>query len=352
MLFGKKQSVLGVDIGTTSIKIVELTKSGSDVALDNYVEYHRTINKKTFPFQTSSFSFFEDDVVSKLIESLNAASIKTKNANFSLPSFSGFFTTFDLPKIDSSEIESAIKYQSYRYIPLPLQEVVLDWQIINQDSVNSEGKYKVLLVAIPKDIIEKHKKVAMLAGLDLKTLEIESFSEARALIRGNKEPLVIVNVGDRATNIVVVDNGYLKVSHSLDFAGFHITKSLSDGLNISFSRAEELKREKGLIREVGGLVSTAVFSIIDKIIFSMQKAISVHLSQDPRRKIQKIILSGATANMPGLIDYFYSKTNIQTEIGRPFDGIVYDPSLEQTIKIIGPSFAVAVGLALREFLEK
>lgn len=351
MIFGKKQSVLGVDIGTTSIKAVEMTKDGSDIVLENYVEYHRIRNKKTFPFQTSSFSFFEDDVAGKLREALNAAEIDTKDANFSLPSFSGFFTTFDLPKIDANEIEGAIKYQSYQYIPLPLQEVVLDWEIINKNSTN-EDKYKVLLVAIPKDIIEKHKKVAMLAGLNLKALEIESFSEARALVKDNKEPVVIVNIGDRATNVIIVDNGHLKVSHSLDFAGFHITKSLSEGLDISFSRAEDLKREKGLVKEVGGLVSAPVFAVIDKIIFSMQKAINVHLSQDPRRQIQKIILSGASANMPGLVDYFRSKANIQTEVGRPFDGITYDPSLQEIIKDMGPSFAVAAGLALKEFTEK
>lgn len=351
MAFGKKQSVLGVDIGTTSIKVVELAKSGSDILLNNYVEYHRIRNKKTFPFQTSSFSFFEDDVAGKLREALDAAAINTKDANFSLPSFSGFFTTFDLPRIDLSEIEGAIKYQSYQYIPLPLQEVVLDWEIINKDSKNEE-RYKVLLVAIPKDILEKHKKVAALAGLNLKVIEVESFSEARSLVRGIMDPVVIVNIGDRATNIIIVDNGYLRASHSLDFAGFHITKGLSEGLDISFPRAEDLKREKGLVKEVSGLVSAPVFSVIDKIIFGMQKAINIHLSQDPRRQIQKIILSGASANMPGLVDYFRSKTNIQTEVGRPFEGIVYDSSLQTTIEQMGSSFAVAVGLALKEFTEK
>ena len=351
MLFRKKQSVLGIDIGTTSIKVVELMKRGSDIVLNNYVEYHRIRNKKTFPLQTSSFSFFEDDVGSKLREALDAAYIETKEANFSLPSFSGFFTTFNLPKIDVNEIEGAIKYQSYQYIPLPLQEVVLDWEIINKDSPN-ENKLKVLLVAIPKDIIEKHKKVAALAGLNIKIIEIESFSEIRSLVGDSKDPVAIVDIGDRATNIIIVDDGYLKISHSLDFAGFHITKSLSEGLNISFLRAEDLKREKGLVKEVGGLVSVPVFGIIDKILFSMQKAINVHLSQDPRRQIQKIILAGATANMPGLIDYFNFKTKIKTEIGRPFENIIYQESLKEVVEEIGPSFSVAVGLALREFKER
>lgn len=348
MIFGRRKSILGIDIGTTSLKAVELAKVGSDIILENYVEYHRTRNKKTFPFQTSSFSFFEEDVAGKLKEALSAAEIKTKDANFSLPSFSGFFTVFDLPKIAPEEIEGAIKYQSYQYIPLPIQEVVLDWEIISE----SEEKYKILLTAIPKDIIEKHRKVALLCGLNLKMLEVESFSEVRSLVRNNNDVVVIVNIGDRATNITVVDGGKIRVSHSLDFAGFHITKSLSETLNISFSRAEDLKRQKGLKREVGGLIAAPVFSVIDKIVFGTQKAINIHLAQDPRRQVQKIILSGASANMPGIVDYFCLKTNIKTEIARPFDGILYDPALQQTIEVMGPSFAVAVGLALSDFLER
>lgn len=346
-----KNSVLGIDIGTTSIKVVELIKHGSDVMLNNYVEYHRTRNKKTFPFQTDSFSFFEEDVASKLIESLEEASIETRVGNFSLPSFSGFFTTFELPRMERDEIEEAVKYQSYKYIPLPLQEVILDWEILEEEPEN-KNFVRVLLVAIPRDIIEKHKKVAEFSDINIKTLEIESFSDIRSLVGEDKSPTVIVNIGDRATNIIVVDQGYLRVSHSLDFAGFHITKGLSEGLNVSFTRAEELKKEKGVVKELGGLVSTPVFSIIDKIIFGMQKAINAYLSKNPRRQIEKIILSGGTANMPGICDYFYSKSSIKTEVGQPFKDVVYNESLKKTIENIGPSFSVAVGVALREFRER
>jgi type IV pilus assembly protein PilM len=350
MLFARRYNSLGIDIGTTSIKIVELGRSGDNIELKNYAEYHRVHNKKTFPFQTNSFSFFEEEVAEKLKALLKAAMVDTKEATFSLPSFSGFFTTLDLPKMPLEEIEEAVKYQSYQYIPLPLQEVFLDWTLMQGEGDN-ENKIKILLAAIPKDLVEKYKNVARMVGISIKALEIESFAEARSLLGDNKDPVVIVNIGDRATNIIVVDNGYVRVSHSLEYAGFHVTKTLSQGLDVSFVRAEELKQQRGLQKEVGSLVSMPIFSVVDKIIFGMQKAANVYLSKTPNKQIQKIILSGGTAKMPGLVDYFNMKTQIKTEVGQPFYKINFQESLKSTIENIGPSFSVAVGLALRDFTK-
>jgi len=351
MFFRKQNSILGIDVGTSSIKVVELTKKGQGIELTNYVSYYRMRQRQTFPFQTDSFSFFEEDVASKLKESLDAAGISTKNANFALPGFCGFFTIIELPQMEASEIREAVKYQSYKYIPMPLQEIEIDYEVIEGEWQNN-NLIKVLVVAIPKETIQKYQNVATLAGLNIKMLEIESFSDVRAILKGQKEPAIIVNIGDRATNIVVVDGGNVVVSDSLDFAGFHITKSLSDALNISFQRADEIRKTRGINKEIGGLVSVPIFSVIDKIIFGVQKAISAYLSKNPRCQIQRIILSGGIANTPGLCDYFTSKTNIKTEIGRPFDGIIYNPALQKFIDEIGPSYSVAVGVALREFMEK
>lgn len=350
MLFGKKNSVLGIDIGTSSIKVVELTKTGQNIELTNYVSYYRMRHQQTFPFQTTSFSFFEEDVAAKLRESLDAAGIKTKEANFALPGFSGFFTTIELPQMEPGEIREAVKYQSYKYIPLPLQEIEIDYEII-QDENQNNNIVKVLVVAIPKDIIQKYQNLATLAGLNIRFLEIESFSDVRSLLWQSRETAAIVNIGDRATNIVVVDKGHIRVSDSLDFAGFHITKSLADGLNISFQRAEEIRKEKGITREIGTLVSVPIFSVIDKIIFGLQKAISAYTSRNPWAKVQRIVLSGGIANTPGLCEYFSSKMNIKTEIGQPFNRIIYNPALQNTINEIGPSYSVAVGAALGGFLK-
>ncbi len=297
--------------------------------LKNYGEFKRIRNKKTFPFHTNSFSFQEEEVAEAIKALLTETNIQTKSASFALPAFSSFFTTITFPFMQKSEIAGAVKYQSYKYIPLPLQEVVIDWELI-EDIESLEDKMKVLLVAVPKELVEKYQKLAKMLNLSINVLEVETFSEVRALVK-DKEPTVIVNIGDRASNISIIDNGFIRLCNSVEFSGFQLTKSISDSLNVSFQRAEELKREKGINQAIGSLASTPLFPIIDKIIFSMQRLISTYLIQNPKREIKRVILSGGGANMPGLAEYFYNKTNIKTERAQCFSGIQYPPQLESAI---------------------
>ncbi len=350
MLFGGNKSSIGIDIGTASIKVVELEKQGKDILLKNYGEYKRIRNKKTFPFHTNSFSFQEEEVAEAIKGLLAETKIQAKSASFSLPAFSSFFTVITLPFMQKSEIAGAVKYQSYKYIPLPLQEVVIDWELIEDEELSGE-KLKVLLVAVPKELVEKYQNLSKILNISINILEVEIFSEVRALVK-DKDPTAIVNIGDRASNITVVDNGFIRISHSVEFSGFQLTKSISESLNVSFQRAEELKRTKGISQTIGSLASGPLFPIIDKIIFSMQRVINTYLVQNPKREIKKIILSGGGADMPGLAEYFYNKTNIKTERAQCFSNIKYPMQLESAIQEINNSFTVAVGLALHELVEK
>ncbi|MCD6094420.1 type IV pilus assembly protein PilM [bacterium] len=351
MLFGKPPSVLGIDIGTTSIKVVELQKERGGVKLRNYGEFFSP-ERELLPVKTSFISFFEEEIADFLKKILKEAKIETKNAHFSLPLFSSFFTIINLPLMKPDEIPEAVKLQAHQYIPVPVEEVVLDWSIIEEEEALFENKIQVLLVAVPKDVINKYVRIARLLGLSLKTLEVESFSEARALVKEDKRPTLIIDIGGRTTNIIIVDKGFIRLCHNLDFSGFALTRTLSKRLGISLKRAAEFQKAKGLKKEIGGLVRSALLPAIDKMIFGVERAMNTYLAQHPKRKIERIILSGGTANMPGLCDYISSKFEIKTEIADPFKEIEFPSVLEEVIKEIGPSFSVAVGLALAEFEKK
>ncbi len=350
MLFGKPPSVLGIDIGTTSIKVVELQKERKGIKLRNYGEFFSP-DRELLPVKTSFISFFEEEIADFLKRILKEAKIETKNAHFSLPLFSSFFTIVKLPLMKPEEIPEAVKLQAHQYIPVPVEEVVLDWSIIEEEEALLENKIEVLLVAVPKDVIKKYVRIAKLLGLSLKTLEVESFSETRALVK-DKRPTLIIDIGGRTTNIIIVDKGFIRLCHNLDFSGFALTRALSKRLGISFKRAAEFQKAKGLKKEVGGLVRPALLPVVDKMIFGVERAMNTYLAQYPKRKIERIILSGGTANMPGLCEYISSKFNIKTEIADPFKEIEFPPILKEVIKEIGPSFSVAVGLALAEFEKK
>jgi len=345
-------SILGIDIGTTSIKIVEFQQEKGRIKLKNYGEYIPPSSKRELlPIETGFVSFFEEGIANIVKEILREANIKTKDLILSLPVFSSFFTLIELPLMEPKEIPAAIRFQAYQYIPVPIEEVVLNWVIIEEREALLENKIQVLLVAVPKDIIEKYMKIARFLGLNLKALEVESFAEVRALAREGG-PIVIVNIGGKTTNVTIVEKGFIRLCHNLNTSSFDLANALSKRMNISFERAEEIQKTKGLLKEVDTLVAPILVPIVDKIIFGIEEGINTYLSKNPQKSIQKIILSGGVANMPGLTDYFASRLATKVERANPFSEILYPPVLHEVLEAIGPSFSVAVGLALREFLEK
>jgi type IV pilus assembly protein PilM len=200
---------------------------------------------------------------------------------------------------------------------------------------------------VPKDIIEKYTRLAEDSNLRLEALEIESFAFMRSLIRQEKDPFVILDIGGRASSITIVDGGVIRVSHSLDFYGFTLTRAISQKLNISLERAEELKKRKGIEKGVENLISPILLPIIDKMIFSTERAINTYRSSNPRRELKKIILSGGGALLPGLEEYCSLKLQKKVEIGNPFKDVAYPPVLNEIIKKTGPAFSTAVGLAMQ-----
>lgn len=345
MFFGNPPVGVGVDIGTTSIKIVELQKIGDAFELKNYAEYRKSLEQKSLLTESTSFFLFEENLAITLKNLLTKAKIKEKGVIISLPVFSSFFTLIEFPAMPPEEISGAVKFQAHQYIPVPLSEVVLDWQIVEED-ISSRNKIKILLVAVPKDIIEKYTKLSHDTEINLKALEIESFALVRSLI-SEEEPSLIFDIGGGTSSLTIVDRKVVRVSHGLDFYGLTLTRSLSKHLNISLERAEKLKKERGIKKQVENLIYPVLAPVIDKIIFVLERELNNYRFLNPNRDIKKIILSGGGALLPGIADYFCQKLKVETEIGNPFKDIIYSTALEEIIKEIGPTFAVAVGLAMR-----
>lgn len=351
--FRRSPSALGIDIGTTSVKIVELQKNGERAILKNYGEYQQSSSKEGLTSIGTGFLAFSEDKISNIIQGiLKEAKIETKKANFSLPVFSSFSTVIELPLMAPEEIAGTIRFQSHQYVPVPIEEVVLDWNIIEEEEALFENKIKVFLVAIPKDVIEKYGKIGEKVGLTIKNLELESFAQVRALMGEDKSPVLILDIGGRTTSITIVDRGFIRLCHSLDFSILYsLAKDLSQRLNISFERAEILCKEKGLKKETSeiAIVAPSLTPIVDKLIFEIEKAMNNYLLNNPQREIKKIILLGGGSLMPGVSEYLSTKLNKETIIGNPFLKVDYPPVLTDVLKEIGPGFATAIGLALKEF---
>jgi type IV pilus assembly protein PilM len=342
---------LGIDIGTASIKIVELSRLGGwreRIKLENYGEVSLfTLFEKPFrTFERGSLLLSAQEISRAIKAILEEAKISTSRAVFSIPDFSTFFTTFELPPLTKKELPEAVKFEARRYIPLPLNEVTLDWSLIEGEvDEQKKEKLQILLLAVPNEVINQYREIAQLSQLQLLSLEAEVFSLVRSLIKKDKKIHVLIDIGAQSTTISIIDRGILKRTHSFDVSGNELTRVLANALQIDYKEAEDFKKIYGLVSPEKA-IAEILYPLIDLILREIEK-ISQEFYQSEGKNIDQVILAGKASLLPGLRDYFFSQLKKEVIIANPFSDIFYPPILEGTLKEMGPAYAVAVGAALR-----
>jgi len=347
LLFSKKY--LGIDIGTSFIKIVEISKFGHRKRLENYGELSsEALYEKPFrTFERNSLFLSSKDISRAIRAIMEEAKIKTHQAVFSIPDFSTFYTTFDLPQMSREELEQAVRYEARQHVPLPLGEVTLDWQLIKGKPGQRETKIKILLVAVPNEIINQYRKIIQLSKLKLVALEAEVFGLIRALAdEDEKRPVAIIDIGAQSTTCNIVDKKILVSSYSFDMSGNDLTKIIAKSLNVNYQEAEDLKNKYGLLSGKELDIGQILLPLVDVILGETNKNFN-NFYQTGGEEIKKIILAGGTALLPGLKEYFTRNLKAETEVAYPFTDIFFPPILENTLKDMGPGYAIAVGMALR-----
>lgn len=343
-IFPKK--ILGIDIGTASIKIVELYGFGKKKKLENYGELESSfIEKKDLLQNKANSNSFSNESIAKAIRAiLDEARIKTKRVVLSIPDFSTFYTTFELPPMTPEELPGAITYNASQYITLPSSEVTLDWQVISDWPTDEKSPIKIFLVALPNQLIQDYKTIAKLAGLELYAIEAEVFAITRALIKNNSKTVCLIDMGAQSSTINIVDKGFLKRSYSFNFNSNQLSRFLSESLKVDYAAAEEIKIKEGLLsskKEVIDVLSNSFNPLLAEI-----KNVSNEFFQKEQKEVQEIYLTGGTANLPGLREYFTKILNKKVSVPDCFSDFLYPVAIKQTIQEIGPSFSAAVGAAL------
>ncbi len=346
------QSYLGIDIGTTSIKMVEILKGRRQPKLQNYgiLESYGHLERLNNAIQTSSLKILENETASLLKLLLEKLNIKTRYAIASIPAFSTFISLIEMPTMSEVDTAKTVSFQIRQYIPLPASEVAIEWiKVGEKEDESGFTKQQIVIISVPNEQIKRYQNIFKLAGLKLKALEMESLSLIRALIGNDPTPSLIVDIGSRSTNIAAVDQGSLKYNYQTDFAGGSLTQAIAAGININIRRAEELKKQRGLLGAGGEYeLSTLTLPFLDAIISEVKRA-RVNYEKNQERKIERVILAGGGANLLGIDKYFEGQINLPIVIGNPFSKIEYPPRIEPIVKELGPSFSVAIGLGIKEF---
>jgi len=346
-------AVLGVDIGTTSIKIVEVKDGGNKPAISNYgfLESSGYLARANQALQTSSLKIFEAEVIKLLRTLVKSMGTPAVDVSASLPVFSAFTTVLDFPNMPPNEIQQALMFQAKQYVPLPLSEVSLDWMKVGEyEDENGFLHQKIFLTSVPNEQINKYQAMFQAAGLHLAALEIESMSLAR-LFAGDPTPTILVDIGSRSTNIVFFEAGNITWNAQSDFAGASLTQALASSLGVNPLRAEELKKERGIVGTGPSYeLSTIMIPYVDAIINEVKKAQFSYGQQfTSSKKAERIMLAGGGANLMGIEEYFEREFGIPAVKAAPFMKFAYPQEIQPLVPELNPVMSVALGLGMKSF---
>jgi type IV pilus assembly protein PilM len=339
-----KSYYLGIDFGTSLIKAVELTLEKGQPKLVNFGQVDLARLEKG---QMSEGRTYDEEVVLYLRALLTKMQPKSSEAAVAMPAFTGLISLVELPQMKEEELKEAIQFEARKYIPSSLDDVALSWEVVgerpSEDQPNN-SILEILLVAALNKEVARYRQFVQDTHLKLRFLELETFSLVRSIVGNDPGLFLVVDIGSRATNLVLVDEGLVKVSRNLDVGGRDITRSLMEGLSITAERAESLKKSgKDFL---GDPASALVFPTLELIAGEISRMLSGYQARYPDKSCQGIILSGGTAQFTGLTDHYAKIFGLPVSLGNPWRHIRYDDDVAAEVESMGTSFSVAIGLAL------
>jgi type IV pilus assembly protein PilM len=351
-LFFPDESYLGIDIGSTSIKIVELKSEGGKAKLLTYgfSEGFDDLDKKG-PGEIAA-------IISKICQTAGTLSRKATSA---LPIFSVFSSIINLSGTNKKDLPSAIIWEAKKVIPLPLEEMILDWKrIANIDEAGNnamvsrpedKNNIKILLTGAPRTLVKKYIEIFKNVQINLLSLETEIFALIRSLLGNDKSAVMLVEIGAKTTSFNIIDQNIPILNRSIDIGGWTITKAIASNLNISLERAEQFKYDLGIgsLDSAANTIPKTIIESISPIVNEIKYALS--LFENKGGRVDKIVLSGGSALLMNLTSYLAKILNINVVAGNPWARVSYPLDLKPLLDEIAPRFAVAIGLALRE-MEK
>jgi len=357
---GKNTSVLGIDIGSSAIKMVQIQKKGGKAVLETYGALALGPYAQKEIGQSTNLD--TDKIVEALNDLIREAKVTTKRSGLAIPFGSSLMSIIEMPDVPDKELAQMIPIEARKYIPTSISEVALDWSVIPKDKYDERPEEKtpekkfptkdVLVVAIHNSAIQKFQDIVIKSGLDTKFFEIEIFSTMRSVLgQQEKAPVMIFDMGAAFTKLYIVERGAVRNSHTIDKGSQDITTSISNGLEIPIAEAERLKRGIGLAKTEDGKNVTEIVDLILNYIFAEASRVLGNYQKKYNKTIKKVVLVGGGSALKGLQQVAEQKFGVEVVIGNAFDNTQTPAFIEQVLRSAGPEFSVAMGIALRRLQE-
>ena len=334
---------VGIDFGTHSVKAVELRNAGNSpelINLGSQLTPKGVINSEEKQDQKKLA-----DVLKKLYDD---SKIKNRNVVMALPEFSVFTRFLEFPGVKKEELREAVFFEAKQYIPMSVNDVHMSFVTIGFNE--EKNAPRVLLVAAPKKVIAIYTDIANLADLDLIAIETESVAMGRAMYKAtNKKDLVMLDFGANSTDMSIMSEGYLVFSQSIAIGSDALTQAVVNKFNFEYSRAEEFKRNYGLTPNVlEGKIYSALSPIVESILMEVQRGIEFYKNKTTSASPTEYLLNGDGALLPGLSEFVSKSLGVTAQIANPWVGISVDNKFKDIVAKGGPSYSVAIGLALKD----
>ncbi|MEK7116343.1 MAG: type IV pilus assembly protein PilM [Patescibacteria group bacterium] len=345
-----KQSYIGLDIGASGIKLVELQNEKGRARLVTYA--YAALPSQDLESALNQDSALVGAFMKKMIQKAKCA---TKLTIAALPISSVFSSIISVPATNEKELQEAILWQAKKLIPVPLEDITLDSKTIDTVGSGDGGKKmtRVLLTGAPKGLVSKYLDLAKQAGLELISLETEAFAQIRSLIGKDRSSIMLIDIGSSRTNISIIDRGIPFLNRSIATGGYAITQAIAKTLGIPFEQAESMKRDIRAMQQFSqaGDLSPMLTLLLKPILDEVRYSFNLYQGQTAEgqpRHVDKIILTGGAALLPRLPEFMTSLMNVNTYLGDPWARVVYPVDLRPILDDIGPRFTDAIGCAMRD----
>lgn len=351
-------NVIGLDIGPSSIKIVELTEKKGKPTLLKYGTL------ALGPFGKGVIGMPTKLATNKLVEAVNTAfkvvGVTTRKGALSIPLKLSLIVTIEIPQVEGGDMAKAISYEARKYIPVAPSEVNLSWSVLSHDnagSMNEEKgkqmkKMKVLVAAIHNTTIQSYNELAHELQLNPLTLEIETFSAIRSVKEAAGDTFAMLDIGSEDSKVVINTKGSITTSHTISKGSHVLTETLRDALGISYEEAEKRKRKEGLLGKENEQSLKDILYDDLSYIFANTKRVIEEFEGKHSQKVETLVLIGGGAALKGIQQVAEQETGKKIIIGNAFSNVTLPlKELAPVLAESGMEYAVAMGLALRALKE-
>lgn len=333
----------GLDIGSTAIRLVELRSAGNGPKA--LVKYAYVPTESSMALSDSKAD--QAKLAQAIAQLVKQAGVSTRNVAVGIPSSHVFTTVADVERLPAGDLAKSVPFQADALIPTPLAESKMDWSLIG-DSPTDKTKQEILLSSVPNKFVEERLDMLESIGLNVIAFEPDNLAMARALALPDPKPQLLLDVGRRSTDLVVVSQGIPHLTRSIPTGVEAIVRAAIQNLNVDDKQAEQFVFKFGLSKDkLEGQVFQAINGTVDLLNTEIEKSIKFFQTRYAGITIDRIVVTGGASVIPEFPLYLANRFGLNVEIGDAWRGVGFSKDRLNELSAISNQFGVAVGLAER-----